>query len=61
MEKELEKFIHEKHGVPGSMEVISDNGKTVMVKADYGDDEIITMTINRRKGNKGNYRIVVEG
>ena len=60
IEKGLHDYLVKLYGTWESIKVISDNQKTIALKVDCGDDEIITVTINRRKGNNGNYRVVTE-
>ena len=60
MEKALVDFLKKHYGNFESATVTKDTGKTVWVTVDFGDDEIIKVTINRRKGENGNYRIVTE-
>lgn len=61
MEKALHDYLMKRYGGWESTEVIKDNGKSVLIKIDFGDDEIITVGINRRNGNNGNYRVYTEG
>lgn len=48
-----------KHNLSGyeAVEVLMDTPKDVKLRLDYGDDEIVTITIRRRNGYNGNYRI----
>ena len=63
MEKALRDYLAKRYGGCDwvSAEVTEDNGKTVWVVLDFGDDEIIHVVINRRNGYNGNYRVVSEG
>ena len=60
MEKGLVDFLTKHYGT-GEMVVLNDNGKTVTLKIDFGDDEAMTVVVNRRNGVNGNYRVVLEG
>ena len=58
MESGLVQFLKKRFGDWESVDVIRDNGKTIWLKVDFGDDEISNVCINRRNGDNGNYRIV---
>ena len=61
LEKGLVKFIEKKYGMlPENVEVVEENEKEIFLTLDFGDDEIIKVWINRRKGENGNYRVVRE-
>ena len=60
IEKGLSDFLKKRYGSFQAAAVTADNGKTVWVTVDFGDDEIIKVVINRRKGDNGNYRVVSE-
>lgn len=60
MENGLKNFLTKHYGSWENAVVKDDNGKTVLVKIDFGDDEILNVVINRRNGGNGNYRIVSE-
>lgn len=60
IEKELHNYLMKRYGRWESIEVKSDNGKSITLKIDFGDDEIMTVGVNRRNGDKGNYRVFVE-
>lgn len=61
MESGLKKFLEKHYGDWESVKINKDNGKTIWLTIDFGDDEIMNVTINRLNGENGNYRIVVEG
>lgn len=61
MENELIKYLAKRYGTWESVNVIRDDGKTISLKIDFGDDEIMTVAIDRRNGYNGNYRVVTEG
>ncbi len=61
MEKALHDYLMKRYGGWEAAEVTKDNGKTVWITVDFGDDEIVKVEINRRNGNNGNYRVVCEG
>ena len=64
--EELEKvnvtaYLEKKIGEGFDYTSYKDDGKYIYAELDYGDDEIITVVVSRRVGDKGNYRIVSEG
>ena len=61
MESGLKDFLTKHYGSWETVEIVKDNGKTVWAKIDFGDDEVMSVVINRRNGDNGNYRIVSEG
>lgn len=56
--KEILRFLRN-HNLGDFEEItlLSENEKDVCVELDFGDDEIETVTIRRRNGYNGNYRI----
>ena len=61
IENELHEYLVKRYGEWESIRILNDNGKTISLKIDFGDDEVMTVVINRRKGDNGHYRVAVEG
>lgn len=60
IEKGLHDYLVKRYGSWESADVVKDDGKSITLKIDFGDEEVLTVVINRRDGYNGNYRVVME-